>query len=137
MERPIHEGLSRRPSSGHCLDGAELSVRLHISDTPDPTPTLPTQLQQLTTKVVAPARCADAGQSAGEICTDNPNRTDGPGGGDSGGPAVKYVRGVPQLVGGCSRAATQYAGVGPTVYTSSPYFRSWIYDTARGVPAAT
>lgn len=103
-------------------------------DTPDPMPTIPTQLQQLSTKVVRPARCAEAKQSAGEICTGNPNGTDGPGAGDSGGPAVKYVRGVPQLVGGASRAGSPYPGAAPTVYTSSPYFRGFIYDTARGLP---
>ncbi|WP_408630191.1 S1 family peptidase [Amycolatopsis mongoliensis] len=98
---------------------------------------LPTQLQQLATTVVDPARCADGGQTADEICTDNPNRTDGPGHGDSGGPAVKYVHGTAQLVGGCSRGTSSpYPGVAPTIYTSSPDFRSWIYDTARGVPAA-
>ncbi|WP_460440492.1 hypothetical protein [Amycolatopsis stemonae] len=53
------------------------------------------------------ARCADAQQSAGKICTDNPYGTDGPGGGDSGGPAVKMTDTVPQLVGTCSRAAAQ------------------------------
>ena len=94
------------------------------------------RLQQLRTTVLAPERCADAGQSVGEICTDNPHGTDGPGGGDSGGPAVALVDGVPQLVGTCSRAAAQYPGVSPTVYTSSPDFRTWIYDTARGAPAA-
>ncbi|MFD6073037.1 S1 family peptidase [Amycolatopsis lurida] len=103
-------------------------------DTPDPTPTIPTQLQQLSTRVVPPSRCAEAGQSAGEICTGNPNGTDGPGAGDSGGPAVKYVGGVPQLVGGASRAGAPFPGAAPTVYTSSPYFRGFIYDTARGLP---
>jgi secreted trypsin-like serine protease len=107
------------------------------ADQPDgDTSNLPVRLQQLRTTVLAPERCADAGQSAGEICTDNPHGTDGPGGGDSGGPAVALVDGVPQLVGTCSRAAAQYPGVSPTVYTSSPDFRTWIYDTARGVPAA-
>lgn len=89
-------------------------------NTPDPTPNLPTQLQQLTTKVVPPARCTDAGQTPAEICTDNPNGPDGPGGGDSGGPAVKYVNGIPLLVGGCSRAASQYPGADETVYTPAP-----------------
>ena len=46
------------------------------------------------------------------------------------------VHGVPQLVGTRSRAAAQYPGVKPTVYTSAPDFRAWLYDTARGVPAA-
>ncbi|MEU0528878.1 trypsin-like serine protease [Amycolatopsis tolypomycina] len=96
---------------------------------------LPKRLQQLHTTVLAPDRCADVQQSAGEICHDNPHGTDGPGGGDSGGPAVAVVDGVPQLVGTCSRAADEYLEVSPTVYTSSPDFRTWIYDTARGVAA--
>lgn len=107
------------------------------SDEPDgDTSNLPTRLQQLATRVLPAAQCADALQSAGEICTNNPHGTDGPGGGDSGGPAVQLVNGVPQLVGTCSRAAARYPGEAPTVYTSSPDFRSWLYDTARGVPAA-
>ncbi|WP_245589405.1 S1 family peptidase [Amycolatopsis balhimycina] len=107
------------------------------ADQPDgDTSNLPVRLQQLRTTVLAPERCADAGQSAGEICTNNPHGTDGPGGGDSGGPAVALVDGVPQLVGTCSRAAAQYPGVSPTVYTSAPDFRTWLYDTARGTSAA-
>ncbi len=86
-------------------------------------------------RAASPVRCADVPQSAGEICTSNPHGTDGPGRGDSGGPAVASVDGVPQLVGTCSRAAAQYPGVKPTVYTSPPDFRTWIYDTARGTPA--
>ena len=108
------------------------------SDEPDgDTSNLPTRLQQLKTRVLPAAQCADAQQSAGEICTDNPHGTDGPGGGDSGGPAVEVKDGVPQLVGTCSRAAAQYPGQSPTVYTSSPDFRQWLYDTARGVPVAS
>lgn len=107
------------------------------SDEPDgDTSNLPTRLQQLGTRVLPAAKCADAQQSAGEICTDNPHGTDGPGGGDSGGPAVEVVNGVPQLVGTCSRAAAQYPGQSPTVYTSSPDFRRWLYGTARGGSAA-
>jgi len=106
------------------------------ADQPDGDPSsLPVRLQQLPTTVLSPVRCADVPQSAGEICTSNPHGTDGPGRGDSGGPAVASVDGVPQLVGTCSRAAAQYPGVKPTVYTSPPDFRTWIYDTARGTPA--
>lgn len=106
------------------------------ADQPDGDPThLPVKLQQLDTTVLPPADCADADQSAREICTNNPHGTDGPGAGDSGGPAVAIVRGVPQLIGTCSRAATQFPGVRPTVYTSPPDFRTWLYDTARGTPA--
>ena len=107
------------------------------ADQPDGDPThLPVKLQQLDTTVLPPADCADADQSAGEICTDNPHDTDGPGAGDSGSPAVVMVRGVPRLVGTCSRAAAQFPGVRPTVYTSAPDFRQWLYDTARGTPSA-
>jgi len=106
-------------------------------DQPDCSADLPTQLQQLSTRVLPAAKCADAGQSTGEICISNPHGTDGPGPGDSGGPAVELVNGVPQLVGTCSRGATQYPGEGPTIYTSSPDFRQWLYDTARGIPAAS
>ncbi|MEA5366448.1 helix-turn-helix domain-containing protein [Amycolatopsis sp., V23-08] len=67
---------------------------------------------QLDTTVVPAARCANAFQSAGEFCTDNPHGTDGPGNGDSGGPAVQLVDGVPQLVGTCSRGASAGAGRG-------------------------
>ncbi|WP_242546364.1 trypsin-like serine protease [Amycolatopsis sp. MtRt-6] len=94
------------------------------ADKPDgDTSDLPKRLQQLHTTVPAPDQCADAQQSAGEICHDNPHGTDGPGGGDSGGPAA-VVDGVPQLVGTCSRAADEYLGVSPTAYTSSPDFRT-------------
>ncbi|WP_326946668.1 trypsin-like serine protease [Amycolatopsis sp. NBC_01307] len=105
-------------------------------DQPDCSSDLPTQLQQLSTRVLPAAKCADAGQSSGEICTSNPHGTDGPGPGDSGSPAVKVVNGVPQLVGTGSRGAKQYPGEGPTIYTSSPDFRQWLYSTARGIPAA-
>jgi hypothetical protein len=87
-------------------------------DQPDCSSDLPTRLQQLSTHVLPAAKCADADQSTGEICTSNPHGTDGPGPGDSGGPAVELVNGVPKLVGTCSRAATEYPGEGPTVYTS-------------------
>ncbi|MBN9742007.1 serine protease [Amycolatopsis sp. A1MSW2902] len=94
---------------------------------------LPVTLQQLDTRVLPSYRCADAGQTDGEICTNNPHGTDGPGAGDSGGPAVRFENGVAQLVGSCSRGASQLPGEAPTVYTSSPDFRSWVYSTARGV----
>lgn len=107
------------------------------ADQPDGAPSgLPLRLQQLDTTVLRPDRCADVAQSVAEICTSNPHGTDGPGVGDSGGPAVALVRGVPRLVGTCSRAASPYPGVRPTVYSSTPDFRTWLYDTTRGIPAA-
>lgn len=52
-----------------------------------------------------------------------------------GGPAVTLVDGVAQLVGSTSGGG-QYCGVTPDIYTGEPDFRTWIYDTARGAPAA-
>jgi secreted trypsin-like serine protease len=95
-------------------------------------PNLPIKLQQLDTVIAPPSKCADAALSAREICTNNPNGTDGPCYGDSGGPAVKAVNGVPQLVGGTSRSAEQFCGITGNVYTSQPEFRDWIYAVARG-----
>ncbi|KDN23142.1 serine protease [Amycolatopsis rifamycinica] len=119
------------------LAGDRLRIYGFGGDLPDCSGDLPTQLQQLDTKVLPPAKCAEAGQSAGEICTNNPHQTDGPGPGDSGGPAVKFNRdGTAQLVGSCSRAAAELPGESPTIYTSEPDFRDWIYNTARGVSAA-
>lgn len=99
---------------------------------PDSTSTgLPLRLQQLDTRVTAPSRCADIGLSAGEICTDNPSGTDGSCYGDSGGPALAMIDGVPQLVGGASRTANEFCGTAPDVYTSPPDLRDWIYHVAR------
>jgi secreted trypsin-like serine protease len=107
------------------------------ADQPDSdTSNLPTRLRQLGTRVLPAENCADALQSAGEICTNNPHGTNGPGGGDSGGPPVRVTNGVPQLVGTCNRAAARYPDEAPTVYTSSLDFRTWLYDTARGAPVA-
>ncbi|MEV5719372.1 trypsin-like serine protease [Amycolatopsis mediterranei] len=136
LDHPVN--LQPIQLAGHAAKpGDRITLYGWGSDEPDgDTTNLPTRLQQLRTKVLPPERCADAQQSAGEICTDNPHGTDGPGGGDSGGPAVQRINGVPQLVGTCSRAAAQYPGQSPTIYTSSPDFRQWLYDTARGVSAA-
>jgi secreted trypsin-like serine protease len=101
---------------------------------PDGSGPLPAMLQELDTKVVPAKKCAAWGISGGEICTTNPNGTDGPCPGDSGGPALKKEDGRWKLVGGTSRGS-QWCGTDTGVYTSSPEYRQWIYDTARGVPA--
>lgn len=97
---------------------------------PDNQGNLPKRLQQLETTVLDPQQCAGAFQSSGEICTDNPNGTDGDAGGDSGSPAVAMVGGVPKFIGICSRGYGP-PGTTPNVYTSPPEFRKWIYDVAR------
>jgi hypothetical protein len=102
-------------------------------DHPDSaTEPLPRRLQQLETTVIAPARCAPAALSAKDICVDSPHGTDGVCFGDSGGPAVRYTAaGVPQLVGGVSRTWGDYCATKPTVFTSQPEYRTWIYDVIR------
>lgn len=100
-------------------------------DTPNPAPTsLPRYLKQLTTRIVVPAKCVEAAQSAKENCTDNPNGTDGPGPGDSGGPEIAKDRNNQDvLVGLCSRGTSPFPGAGKTTYTSVAKFRTWIFDT--------
>lgn len=97
---------------------------------------LPVKLQQLDTTVTSSGVCDDPTFSAKEICTNNPNGTDGSCFGDSGGPAVAMIDGVAQLVGNASRAAGQFCGTTGTVYTSSPEFRGWVYGVARGGAAS-
>ncbi|MBP2323794.1 secreted trypsin-like serine protease [Kibdelosporangium banguiense] len=99
---------------------------------PDGSGPLPSMLQELDTTVVPAAKCAAWAISGGEICT-NPNGTDGPCAGDSGGPALKKEDGRWKLVGGTSRGS-EWCGTDTGVYTSSPEYRQWMYDTARGVP---
>jgi trypsin len=93
---------------------------------------LPHRLQQIDSRVIAPARCDAVALSAKEICVNNPHGTDGICLGDSGGPAVAYTPdGVPQLVGSVSRGSGDYCGMAPNAFTSEPEFRTWIYEVAR------
>ncbi|GAA3561402.1 trypsin-like serine protease [Amycolatopsis ultiminotia] len=99
---------------------------------PSGTGTLPQQLQQLPTTVLPHAACRDAGIGRDELCTTNPHGTDGPGPGDSGGPAVTNHRGHEVLVGACSRAeASAPPGQAPTVYSAAAAWRVWVVDVAR------
>ncbi|OKJ98982.1 serine protease [Amycolatopsis sp. CB00013] len=136
LDHPVDlQPIQLSPQAAH--PGERVRLYGWGSDDPAVPPTdLPRRLQQLDTTVLAPEKCAGAFQSAGEICTDNPNGTDGPGHGDSGGPAVRISGGVAQLVGTCSRSVAKHPGVKPSVYTSAPDFRQWLYDTARGGPRA-
>ncbi len=97
-------------------------------------PDIPIMLQELDTRVIASHRCAGGLISAGEICVDNPHGTDGACYGDSGGPVMQKVTANRwQAVGGASRSATDqpFCGVAPTIYTSYPYYRTWMYDVMR------
>lgn len=99
---------------------------------PDGMGSLPVRLQQIDTTVARRHQCEEALITRAEICITNRYGTDGPCFGDSGGPAIAQFDGVWRLVGGTSRGV--WCGTHPAVYTSTPEFRRWIYDTARGFP---
>lgn len=99
----------------------------------------PLNLQELDTKLVKPANCADAGITAGEICVANQNGTDGPCFGDSGGPALQKVNSPRwSVVGSTSRMGAEWCGEGNVVYTDLTYYRKWMYNVMRtgSVPAS-
>jgi secreted trypsin-like serine protease len=94
----------------------------------------PTILQELDTSIVADSRCAGGGiRGATEICTNNPNGNSGACYGDSGGPEVKRVNGVFQLIGATSRSGNgdSRCATGPSIYVDVPAFASWIAANAR------
>ncbi|MFY1689640.1 S1 family peptidase [Plantactinospora sp. WMMB782] len=93
----------------------------------------PVILQELDTRLLpGSAACAGAApaQSEGEICVDSPAGS-GACFGDSGGPALTRQAGEWVLVGTASRETNKQCGVGPLVYTSSLYYRSWIDEVIR------
>jgi secreted trypsin-like serine protease len=86
----------------------------------------PTILQELDTSIVNDSECGGI-RAASEICTDNPGNTRGACYGDSGGPEIKRVNGVWQLVGATSRSGGgATCAREPSIYVDVPYFRSWI-----------
>lgn len=87
----------------------------------------PINLQELNTSIVSDGSCSGI-RGASEICTNNPGGNKGACYGDSGGPQVKQVNGVWQLVGATSRAGNNSStcATGPSIYVDVPYFRSWI-----------
>ncbi|GAB1513193.1 S1 family peptidase [Actinophytocola sp. KF-1] len=88
----------------------------------------PITLQELNTSIVNDSECAGGGiRGASEICTDNPDNSRGACYGDSGGPQVKRVNGVWQLIGATSRSGgSATCAREPSIYVDVPYFRSWI-----------
>ncbi len=88
----------------------------------------PITLQELNTSIVSDSECAGGGiRAASEVCTDNPNNSRGACYGDSGGPEVKRVNGVWQLIGATSRSGgSATCAREPSIYVDVPYFRSWI-----------
>ncbi|WP_158880969.1 S1 family peptidase [Amycolatopsis anabasis] len=87
----------------------------------------PVQLQELDTSIFDDSRCSGI-RAASEICTSNPGGRAGACYGDSGGPQVKKVNGVWQLIGATSRAGNNSStcATGPSIYVDVPYFQSWI-----------
>ena len=86
----------------------------------------PVTLQQLDTSIVNDSECGGI-RAASEICTDNPGNNKGACYGDSGGPEIKRVSGVWQLIGATSRSGGgSVCAREPSIYVDVPYFRSWI-----------
>jgi secreted trypsin-like serine protease len=95
----------------------------------------PVILQELNTSIVSDSECAGGSiRAASEICTDNPNNSRGACYGDSGGPEIKRVNGVWQLIGATSRSGgSATCAREPSIYVDVPYFRSWISQYAGAV----
>jgi len=95
----------------------------------------PRILQQLDTSIVNDNECSGGGISAAtEICTDNPDNSRGACYGDSGGPEIKRVNGVWQLIGATSRSGgSATCAREPSIYVDVPSFRSWISQYAGAV----
>lgn len=87
----------------------------------------PITLQQLDTSIVNDDECSGISGSS-EICTDNPNNDSGACYGDSGGPQIKRVNGVWELIGATSRAGNNSTtcATAPSIYVDVPYYSNWI-----------
>lgn len=91
----------------------------------------PITLQELDTSIVSDSRCRGIRAST-EICTNNTNGNSGACYGDSGGPQVKQVSGVWQLIGATSRSGGgSVCATAPSIYVDVPVFTSWINANAR------
>ncbi|GAA0345688.1 serine protease [Actinoallomurus spadix] len=107
----------------------------YLSDDASDPSQLPTQLQQLDTRVLplSTPKChvdengSDAfGAYPGDVCTDNPDGVRGPCGGDSGSPLLTLVDGRWRLEGVDSRGVSDICGGGPDAYTGVGAYRRWI-----------
>jgi secreted trypsin-like serine protease len=93
----------------------------------------PITLQQLDTSIVADSRCLGINGPL-EICTNNPNGNSGACYGASGGPQVKRVNGVWQLIGATSRAGngSSTCATGPSIYVDTSATAAWIRQNTGG-----
>jgi len=96
----------------------------------------PTIAHELDTSIVADSSCTAGINGPYEICTGNPGNK-GACYGDSGGPQVKKVNGVWQLIGATSRAGDggSTCAVAPSIYTDLPSIRSWITQQVGTLPS--
>ncbi|SCL31595.1 snapalysin [Micromonospora pallida] len=95
----------------------------------------PTIAHELDTSIVTDTRCRGI-NAPYEICTDNTNGNSGACYGDSGGPQVRMINGVWNLIGATSRAGNlnPTCATGPSIYGDLPSIRSWINTQVGGLP---
>ncbi|RAO05273.1 Snapalysin [Micromonospora saelicesensis] len=95
----------------------------------------PAVANELDTSIVADSRCSGI-NGPYEICTNNTNGNSGACYGDSGGPQVRRVSGVWNLIGATSRAGNNNStcATGPSIYVDLPSIRSWISTQVGGLP---
>ncbi|MCG5456978.1 snapalysin family zinc-dependent metalloprotease [Micromonospora sp. PSH03] len=95
----------------------------------------PAVANELDTSIVADSRCSGI-NGPYEICTNNTNGNSGACYGDSGGPQVRRVNGVWNLIGATSRAGNNNStcATSPSIYVDLPSIRSWISTQVGGLP---
>ncbi|MFF0718047.1 snapalysin family zinc-dependent metalloprotease [Micromonospora sp. NPDC003816] len=95
----------------------------------------PVTANELDTSIVADSRCSGI-NGPYEICTNNTNGNAGACYGDSGGPQVRRVNGVWQVIGATSRAGNNSStcATAPSIYGDLPSIRSWINTQVGGLP---
>ncbi|PMR57540.1 peptidase S1 [Verrucosispora sp. ts21] len=96
----------------------------------------PTVANELDTSIVADSRCLGI-NGPYEICTNNTNGNAGACYGDSGGPQVRKINGVWNVIGATSRAGNNSStcATAPSIYGDLPSIRSWINTQVGGLPA--
>lgn len=96
----------------------------------------PTVAHELDTSIVSDSRCLGINGTY-EICTNNTNGNAGACYGDSGGPQVRKINGVWNLIGATSRAGNNNStcATGPSIYGDLPSIRTWINTQVGGLPA--
>ncbi|SCG55603.1 snapalysin [Micromonospora echinaurantiaca] len=95
----------------------------------------PTVANELDTSIVSDSRCIGI-NGPYEICTNNTNGNSGACYGDSGGPQVRRINGVWNLIGATSRSGNNNSvcATGPSIYGDLPSIRSWINTQVGGLP---